>query len=170
MSNRLFTFLVFLIFHSTTFSQTVVWNDQKKKGTILFDNEDITILVVRYEKTKELTRAAEIYNKNLSQFQGDLNEILENSGIKYQLIFRSEFYDSTYADIVKYPIVIDHGLHMARSNGALFSFLHLWVMDRRTDFNARVSQSAQSTKYSKVFRKFFRKVKKGKRIKLYLKK
>lgn len=173
MIGRLGLVLISTIFHSLIFSQTIIWDDNKQKGSIRYDNEEITILVVGFfEKSEEFSRAAEIYNENRYEFQSQLSDILENSGLNYKLVFRSQYDDSTFIDTDKYPIVIDHSLRnksMPSNNGGstMYSFLQLWVLDRRTDFNARIRLNSQSTKYAKVFKKFFRKLEKGKRIKLF---
>lgn len=158
--------IIFLIIHSTVLAQTINWNTQKTGGTIQFENKDVTLLIVKFEHRAGTGRAAQIYNEKRDKFQDELEQVLKSSDLNYQIVSSLQLEDSIYSDSAKYPVVIDHGLHMTMSTeGIYLSFLHLYVIDRKSDVSARIDFAQQSTKYVQAYKRFIKKFNKGKAMK-----
>jgi hypothetical protein len=165
---RLVFFASFLLTQSEIFSQTFVWNNEKKiKGRISFDDMNINFLIVKFDESYVgYDRASQIYKQNYEKYQSKLESILEMSGLNYELISKDQLNDSTFMDTEKYPVMIDHETYMSGVKEADGSYLRLLVRDRRTEIQVSVDLLSQATKYSKPFKKLFRKIKKGKSMRM----
>lgn len=168
---RLILLTLCLMLQWVIFSQTFDWNSKETGGKVSFENSDIIFLLMKFEKEEGSTRAIDIYNNNLKKFQNELLELLNESKLNYKLISSNEVDDSTYSNLEKHPIIIDHGLHSAYAHNSSLpsSFLHLYLIERKLNLKVRVKLNHQTTKYLQPYKKFIRRVLKGKPLKIQIK-